>query len=280
MSVPNTPPPSLNPYITELPEARLTRYSRLTTGYWLLDKISLVAIGAILAAIFAITYTGAALAGASSLAAVVGIISTYPLMLLASRSNKLWREYQGEAQLEKEVIAQLKFDERLSDNEIAQFLRREGVDVDLIGIAPRRLLPLIARYKVISREAERVQDQAHQQMVDQNSDRSIRLSLREQGLELLENKGVPMAIGAAVLLQIMQQPTLQLQIAHPTPLFAYSHLGLCRPKKPLERILDRKLEPRDDKYFFFVQSLHRPPLTLDELCRNLAPRVIRLKLFG
>jgi hypothetical protein len=154
-----------------------------------------------------------------------------------------------------------------SPAEIQAFVRDQEI---VAPINDARLLPLIARFNVTKRHSEALERKSDECLDSEHPDRLIRLMSRQAGWRLHEAVALQRAMDAAILLQIMQIPTIeQLSI---------DNCGTYLAKNFDERSFDRVIDETDD-YFVFHPTLERTNLTLAELDEDMEPKAIRAKLF-
>jgi hypothetical protein len=135
--------------------------------------------------------------------------------------------------------------------------------------------PLLARYEMIRQKIETLNESIkeclHGEKVLKSEDSlesEIRFTSRNIAWQQLEHEKLPLLFDAALILQILYQPTLQLQI---------SDLGLFYIKSFAERQFDRLYGPNDD--YFVFHDKERRSITLKELEEDLSAHSIRKKLF-
>lgn len=291
-----------NHYLDDNPAVTASSLKYKVFAVNLLEKISWVAILALSALVLTISYSGIVLTGALPyVMAGVGIttiISAWAVTKLRVWSNTC--NYQ--LTVETKVAEQLKQIEQWRTPEITQFLQEQQIDIQQIPLPILEhknrqeplcaLLPLIARFKFLKSEFEKIervsQDNLTFQIERNLEQRDIELR-RESKKSLTETQkremrtlnrrltwiqrelnAFPLSLDAAVLLEIMQ---------HPDQEFKLADLGDYRCKSFEERVFDRTYEPRNDHYFVFETALNRPPLTFTEIEENHEPRALRFKLF-
>lgn len=276
-------------------EQKISWLNTKSTAYNALEKICYVAILAIIGTVFWISYTSIALSGAASLG-VVGLALSTPLFSsLAAKLNLLVKQIARELEFEGRVFDQFREIEEWQAPQIQQFFQDEAINPNLDplrSIDPERperaLLPLIARYqhlKTIAHRSLEYYNQAPQRCVENlggennqipvAAQQTIRFATHEIAQRVLESEGIPAAIFAATLLQIMEQPSTQIDYNLETQ--EIPGVGYCSPRVFRQRIFGRHIEPLNDDYFIFHQ---REALSLAQIQEiELNPAQIRPILF-
>lgn len=293
-----TTPLSVTHYLTEN-SAYIAKYAKYKAfALNVLEKISWVAMIAIVATALTIYYSGAVLTGASALGMAGAIIFTPIMIGIGSKCGSMAQFYSKQAVVESKVVEHLEKIAHWKQRKIERFMRGQGLDpaqVPLDALKPlnaeeplRALLPLIARFKYLKETAEEIERTANLCMNEEfanveNEDQRLfnRYISRQNGTELHEFQAIPTAFNAAVLLQMIQTPTEKLEIEAPHPKIQTKipNIGICRAKSDYGRLLARHVEPLNDDYFVFHPDLHRPPITLTEIEQDMTPQALRLKLF-
>lgn len=289
---------SLNHYLIESPSQAASSLRRKALSWSVLEKICWVAIVAITAVVLTISYSGIVLTG--SLPFVVGGIGVVAIGAAfgVSKFRILSDQYSSQYEIEHGVERELNAIANWTTPQIQQFLQEERLDVNQIPLDAlkqkekdeplRALLPLIARFKYYKSVAEDLGKKSREDLggkieerirnkeiqdgkpTPEDIKRRIRLINRQIAWERHELGAIPKALEGALLLNLMQMPTLELSL---------SDLGECRAKSFEERMFDRIYEPRNDDYFVFHANLNRAKLSLTEIEQNMEPRALRIQLF-
>lgn len=270
----------LNHYLTEIPEKNAFKLKCKSFALNVLEKISWVAILAIMAVVFTVSYGGIVLTGNMPLIFAGMALSTFffgaAIMSLKTKAT----HFAMLAETEGRVAIQLQKISGWKTPQIEQFLRDQGIDPAQIPLAPLKrlnsneplsaLLPLIARFNHLKECAVHYEERAQVNLNKQYEDRHLQLESRQIGWQHHEQRAIPHALDAAILLQIMREPTRNLSI---------TNLGSYRAKTFDERSFDRLYAPVNDNYFVFHPNLQRPPLTLQQVERDLQPHALHRLLF-
>lgn len=269
-----------------------------------LEKISYVALIAITATILAVSYSSVVLTGGLPLL-LAGMALSTPVIACVLPKFAFWsNQFSKRAEIERQVSLQLKQIEHWKTPEITQFLLAERLVADRISLDALRqinpneplcaLLPMIARFKSLkakSGEIEAMIANARVQLevafrekeaaigkpIDPQIKQKIRFEAQETAGRQHEQEAVPLALNAAILLDLIQNPTQQDLDAQPLSL-EIPGVGNCVPKSFAERIFGRNDNPPSDDFFFFHEALRRDPLTLQAIEQNIEPRDLRFLL--
>jgi hypothetical protein len=304
----------LNHFITDLRHASKTpaevlerKIASLKCKAFLLsalEKISYVALVAIMGTILAISYTAMALTGNLPLL-IAGMALSTPLIAWGlTKFTILSNQFSRKAQLESLVLLQMKEIEYWKAPQINQFLVEQRLAPNLIPLDALRqldpdeplrpLIPLIARFKLLAARSQEIEDEVNisrakleegfrqkeaeeGKPIDPQVKQKIRYEAQNTASKQHEREAVPMALNAAVLLQIIQDPTQNLDV-EPFSL-DIPGVGTSVPKTFGERVFGRHDEVVNDDYFTFHPDLHREPLALRPIEQNLQPRELRFMLF-
>ena len=262
--------PQLHPWAVANPIRDAAALDRRSFAWDLLSKITFVAIAAICAAVLAVSVIFGSATGTLPFV-LLGLVFVTPVLSIAASKLQGWAKaiaMTGEA--ERAVAEQFKRIKNWQEPQIREFLERHAV-TPLLQIPPRALLPLIARFETlrIQADAAKLKSDEMMQAADiPKPDREHRIINRSIGWQILEGEAVPAALDAALILQILSQPTLQIRI---------SDLGSLKQKSLEERLADRQYGPDDD--FLVFHETERSPLTLREIAVDLSPQALRAKLF-
>jgi hypothetical protein len=294
--------PNLTP--AEVLEKRIGTLNCKSLAFSALEKISYVALIAIMGTILAISYSTVALTGGLPLV-IAGMALATPLIAWGlTKFALLSHQFSKRAELERQVFLQLKQIENWRTPEINQFLLEERIVANRIPLESLRelnageplvgLLPLIARFKYLQARSTEVEtnvnnsraeleaafvakEAADGKPIDPHVKQKIRFEAQNTAWRQHEHEGVSLVPHASVLLQLIQDPTQNLD----TDPFSLDipGIGTCVPKTFAERVFGRQVEPRNDDYFTFHPDLHREPLTLQTIEQNLQARDLRFVMF-
>lgn len=295
-------PIQLHRYVTEAPQKNFFNLKCKAITLKALEIICLVAFVSIMATVFSIYFSGTVLTGTPALFMAGLIIATPFLSMGALKFLVLSSQISNQAGEEGKVALYLKklLDEGWDKDpkKIQQFFTDQNIDISQLPLEALKqvnaqnplnaLLPLIARFQFLrdlSDEAEnsyknepiaieegfRKNETKNQRPIPPENKRDLRLKGRNLAYTTHEALAIPKALEAAVVLQILQRPTLAgLQL---------SQLGELRAKTFDERFFDRIYTPINDDYLVFHPKYNRAALTLSEIERDLSPNVLRQKLF-
>ncbi|MBU6383421.1 MAG: hypothetical protein KGR16_03810 [Verrucomicrobia bacterium] len=292
--------PALNHFFTDLSSPDKTSFEVLegnisnlkvkSWAYYILEKICYVALLALIAVVFAISYNLIVLSGMAPLV-IAGLVLTSPLLVIApAKFNQLSNYYWKLSEQETRVSKKLKVIEQWRTPQIEAFLREQRLDPNAIQrqalaeIHPsepmQALLPLIARYQDMQEQIATIMDhfatapieleetfrRREQELghpIPAQDKQGIRFQCYMMEWNEVEGRALPLALGAATLLQIMQNPTrTDLDVAPMS--FELPNVGTCQPRNWAERIFGKQSEPRNDDYFVFHDA-QRPPITHQQL---------------
>ncbi|MES2272828.1 MAG: hypothetical protein V4487_01375 [Chlamydiota bacterium] len=268
----------LNHYFTEIPEKNASKLRHKALAYNVLAKITFVAILAITAAILAVSFGLGTVTGALPIVLVGLAILTPFLAIGASRLTQRSNEYSQLAATEKGVAEELKKIADWKTAEIELFfnthgLPRQNLPMDALQILNpqeplRAFLPLIARFNYLNAKRVALDAAVKENLNTAIAHEEVRLAAERIGWQILEREMIPYALNAALMLQIISQPTLQLKL---------SDLGTCQAKSLEGRLAAREFR-QDDNYFVFNEQ-NRAPLVLTQLRANNNPGQIRQQFF-
>lgn len=288
----------------EVLEGNVKSLERKALACAALEKISYVALIAIMATILAVSYSSVVLTGGLPLLLAGMALSAPVIACVLPKFALLANQFSKRAEVERQVSLQLKDIEHWRTPEINQFLLAERLVADRIPsnalrqINPNEplcaLLPLIARFKFLKARSEEIEgmvanSRAQQEAefrkkeaemgkpIDPKIKQKIRFEVEETVGRQHEQEGVPLALNAAILLDLIQNPTQQDLDIEPFSL-EIPGVGNCVPKSFAERIFGRNDNPRNDDYFTFHPDLHRDPLPLQAIEQNIEPRDLRILL--
>jgi hypothetical protein len=255
-------PPQLSRYVTEIPQKIAEEQGRKAALYSLAWKVCFAACLAIAAAVLAIS---------------VGVLPPLPLtlalpMLLsalifaegAKRFVTRSLECSDAALKARAKAEELDLIRHWTTPQVKAFFEKHHLSLEklpmdlLIKASPkaplRALMPAIASYNYLCRKAERRFKEHENNLHNKTDDPTLRHAGRRIGWQILEFKAIPAALRAALVLQTISQPALQLKLAD---------LGACIKKDFDQRRFDQLLEGSDE-YFVFKDEA-RAPLTFTAL---------------
>ncbi|OGN56254.1 MAG: hypothetical protein A3D96_02255 [Chlamydiae bacterium RIFCSPHIGHO2_12_FULL_44_59] len=289
----------LNHYLTEVPSERATSLHRKGLLYGIITKTAWVAIAAIMAALFYVSYMGVVLTATRFMILGGLVLFTLPLSFGLSKFQLLSDHYFFQANMESDVAKQLKKIEDWGPVQIEQFLQEHGLHSaslpwdnlrQLNQEEPlRTLLPLIARYQLLEESGQQANSAAKNALAYKMDDayfqnlaeklkkpfdslekRTHRLQHYVHAYNAFETVALPKFMEAALVLQLIQQPQKN---------FSLSEVGEIHSKGYDERCFDRTFEPKNDDYFVFRPEYNRPPIALTKIENNLNPVEIRPLIF-
>ncbi len=266
--------PQLSRYVTELPQKIAHERSRKAALYSLASKVCLVAFIAIVAVFLAISI--GLLSPLSPALTIPLIFSALPLL-----EGGLSLDCSEAARQAIDTAHEFARIRHWTSPQIKAFFEKhhlslEKLPMDLLRKANpkeplRALLPAIASYNYLCHKAEKHFKEHENNLYNRTENPILRHHGRLGGWKKLECEAIPAALQAALVLQTISQPTLQLQLAD---------LGACTPKAFDQRRFDQLLEG-SDAYFVFKDQA-RAPLTftaLQELVSKQNYDGLRVKLF-
>ncbi len=259
---------ALHPYFTEIPQDKLRSLQWKAFGCETVEKVCLVALVAIAAAVLAISLGALPLLEAGSGWLVLMALSPLLLQPIASSFKESADGYKEQAQIEERVVRHLGLISNWSTAHIEQFFREEGLNP--IPNLDKSFLPLIARFYALNEMGDKAEQEANKQLGRTNLKGLPRLRSRYIGWDYHERQAIPRKFEAARLLQIIQSP-----FSNPS----LSERGHYRQKRFDERMEGRHYQPINDTYFVFDRSLNRSPLTLEQIEDDMKPRTLRPLLF-
>ncbi len=276
----------LNHYLTENPEKTASKYRCKAFALNVLEKISWVALIAIMAVVLAVSYSGVTMTGTLSLALVAMAFSTIFFAWGLSKFRIGANYCAKEAEKERLIAAELKKIGKWTEESIKEFMTAEGLDPNRLPLDALRqihrdkpllaLLPLIARYNYFKQRAKEQEGtsiacftEREQFLGLSDQDRSLRKKAGELGRHLHMYEAIPAALDAAVMLRIIQDPTRELSL---------SDIAKYVAKDSVEQALDERYPPINDTYLILHNN--RGSLTLKEIeAVHLAPKELYSKLF-
>ncbi len=270
-------PPVLNHYLTEIPEKNASELGRKAFTTNVIAKITYAAIVAICATVLAISLFAASASGVLPFILLGLALSTPFLAMGAAKLQGLSINYSYKAEVEKGVAEELKNIQGWKTAEIKEFYQQHGLPLEHLPIEELMkldekeplcaLLPLIARFQYLNKKALEHEERFKANLVFKSDVLQLRVDARKNAILKHESEAIPHMIDAAVILQILAQPALQL---------TRDDLGYIKDFQ--ERSFDRLLTKNDD--FFLFHDAKRPPLKLSEIENNLNPDALRQVLFA
>jgi len=271
--------PPLSRYVIEKPREKSDALMSKSRWHAVAAKVCMAAFLAIAAVAISISIGIAIPMPAALLIALV--IGTVPLQIANTHFRASSAAYEVLAAAERGKANELEKIQNWTCQDIKSFLKEHRIlesslpmgDLKKIDSKEplRALLPAIARYRYWQQQTETQFLRYQANLHNKSEVESLRTAGRIRAWSILEDQVVPAALQAALMLQIIAQPTLQV---------AWENLGECKMKSFDQRMFDRWLD-RSDEYFVF-QEPNRPRLNLEELCALIDPLKIddlRLKLF-
>lgn len=314
----------LNHFITDLKhpdktsleaiQENISGHATRSMAYNLLEKICYVALLALVASVFAVSYNLIVLSGAAPLA-MAGMILISPILVIApAKLSQLSKYYSHLENNETKVCLKMREIENWTTPQIEAFMREKHLNPNLVNRAAlaqvdpneplKALLPLIARYqvmeeriKVVRRNYDEAPAKLERGFIEKEAaegkeippleKQKIRYESQSLNWAALETEAIPTAINAAVLLQIIENPTRTDLDVLPLSL-TLPNVGTCVPRNYAERMFGKnnielengnEIEGNDD-YFLFHPDLRRPSIThRDILVADMEPDTIRDLLF-
>ncbi len=250
-----------------------------------LEKVCYVALIALAATVFAISYNFVVLTGTASLA-MTGLVLVSPILVIApARLSQLANQYSLLAQNEDLVCLKLREIENWNREQIEQFMEDNELDIERLPLPALRqinpndshkaLLPLIARFNAMKeqidstwkdcREAPEKLEQKWKEKEERDGteiESAIKQKIRFENQctcwKILELNVIPNALNAATLLQMIENPSMTDLDVVPFSL-EIPGVGHCATRSYAERMFGKR--SGHDEYFIFHPDLHRPALT-------------------
>lgn len=317
----------------EVLQESITSLTRKSTLFSILEKICYVALAAIMATAFAMSYNVIAL---SSIAAVFVFLSAPVFIVAPSEFAKLSHQYSRLAETETRINLKLREIENWSLDQMNEFFRGTALQAGQVNqealrrLSPqepmRALLPLMARYIAMRDEVDEIRQNHREDTARleagfvrrEASDGRPIPTAEKQKLRFenechhwtnLELRAIPIAINAATVLQIIQNPLredlditpLSLTVPglghsepknYPERMFAKNHtpMGIGRLNgeivpltdehqfnRDVERVANREMR---DAYFVFNDQT-RAPITHQQIVdANIEPHLLRPMLYS
>ncbi len=269
---------SLSRYVTEIPQKIAHEQERKAALYSLASKVCLIAFLAIAAAVLAISI--GALPPLSAAITLPLLLSTLIFIEGGQRFLMKSLECSDAAAQAKAKAQELALIRHWTRHEILAFFQKHHLSVEKLPLELLRqanpaplsaLLPAIATYNYLCHKAEKHFKEHENNLYNKIDDPTLRHAARRIGWKKLEFEAIPAALQAALVLQTISQPTLQLKLAD---------LGACTPKEFDERRFDQLLEGADAYFVFKDQA--RAPLTFTALQEMVSKQNfdgLRVKLF-
>jgi hypothetical protein len=271
--------PRLSRYVTELPQKIAQEQGRKAALYSLASKVCLAAFLAIAAVVLAIS-----IGALPPLPAIIALPLLLSALIFAERGQRFIIrsvDYSDAAAQAKAKAQELALIRHWTAREIKAFFEKhhlslEKLPMDLLRQANpnaplRALLPAIASYNYLCHKAEKHFKEHENNLYNRTENPILRHYGRLEGWKKLECEAIPAALQAALVLQTISQPALQLRL---------DDLGACTPKAFDQRRFDQLLEG-SDAYFVFKDQA-RAPLTFTSLQEMVSKQNydgLRAKLF-
>jgi hypothetical protein len=272
--------PQLSRTVTEIPQIIADQQQRKVALYNLASTVCLVALVAIAAGVLAISI--GFLSPLPTVLALALILSAFPLQMgvqtFMMKSSHCWDAARQATDRAKEL-------DRIrhwKDPQIKAFFKEhhlsfEKLPMDLLRqVNPkeplRALLPAIASYNYLCQKAQTQFSKHVDNLHNSIEDPTLHYQERLIGWHILEYNAIPTALQAALVLQTISQPTLQLEL---------DDLGACHAKEFDQRRFDQLLDGNDE-YFVFKDE-KRPALTFtaaQEMVSKQDFDGLRVKLFS
>ncbi|MBX7067469.1 MAG: hypothetical protein K1X28_09580 [Parachlamydiales bacterium] len=309
-------PIALNHFVTDLSkpeqtsfqvlEENITSLENKSMAYNIVEKICYVALLALVATVFAVSYNLLVLTGAAPLA-MAGMILVSPILVIAPAKFAQLSKYNAHlAENESKVCLKMRQIENWGTPQIEDFMRAHHLDParvnrDALGQVNRQdplkaLLPLIARYQVMEeriQELRRNYDEAPGKLeqgfrekeaadgheIPAGEKQKIRYESQSLNWASLEAEAIPTAFNAATLLQIIENPTTTDLDVLPLS-FVLPNVGVCVPRNYSERMFGKNVQPGNDDYFVFHPDLHRPAISHQQIeDAEMQPHAVRNLLY-
>ena len=168
-------------------------------------------------------------------------------------------------------------------SEIEAFLKGHNISLSSLPLASlerinakeplKALLPAIARYFYWRNQAQTHLNTHLTNLYNTAEDPDFRFHGQKMGWRILENQALPAVLQAAFILQIISQPTLQIEL---------DQMGVCQIKSFAKRSMGWMLDGTNADNYFLFHDPARKPLVLQELQSMLGKLDIdqvRQKLF-
>ena len=272
--------PYLSRYVTEIPQKIQVEQERKAMLYNLASKVCLAAFVAIAASVFSISV--GLLVPIHPLFTLGLILSTLPIQLGIQSFGMHSDTCSAKAIEAKEVAKELSRIQNWTGREVESFFKEHKLSLDklpmdlLRRLQPkdplRALLPAIANYLYLCGQTKIHLDEHLKNLHNEIKDHALHHRARQIGWHLLEYNAIPTALEAALVLQIISQPTLHLKM---------EELGICHAKEFDERRFDQLLDGTDEYFVFHEKS--RPTLTFakaHEMVANQNINALRVSLFA
>ncbi|MGB7979100.1 MAG: hypothetical protein WCF19_08120 [Chlamydiales bacterium] len=289
---------------SQILKKNVTSIERKAFVFNALEKICYVALLAIMAAIFAVSYTTAVLTPGLTLVMAGMALSTPLIMLSLHPIVKRAQQWSRLAHTERQVYLQLKQIERWDSSQVESFLKEQHVDLKRIPLDHLRrlnpqaplcaLLPLIARFNYYSGRFREIEagvqkalpaQEAHfakreteeGKPADPREKQKIRFESWRTARNQLELNGAPSFLYAEVMRRLLQTPSNRELDIQPEA-YQIRTVGLLAPMEPAARAFHRTYSIPNDDYLLFFDG--RPSLSLSDIERNAgSPHKLQPVLF-
>lgn len=269
--------PCLSRYVTEIPKKIQVEQERKAVLYNLASKVCFAALIAIATSTLAISV---GLLAPIHPALMLGLVLS--TAFLQSYFTGHLAEYSMQAIEAKEKAKELERIQNWTGREVQSFFKEHKLSLDklpmdlLRRLEPkdplRALLPAIANYIYLCGQTKIHLDEHLKNLHNEIKDHALHHRARQIGWHLLEYNAIPTALEAALVLQIISQPTVHLKL---------EELGICHAKEFDERRFDQLLDGTDEYFVFHEKS--RPTLTFakaHEMVANQNIDALRVNLFA
>lgn len=274
------PPPQLSRYVTEIPQKIAAEQGRKAVLYSLASKVCLVAFIAIVAGVLSISI--GLLAPLSPALTFGMILSTLPLQVGFQSYMMRSLECSTTADAADEKANELVRIQHWAKPQIEAFFKEhnlsmEKLPMDLLRrLNPkeplRALLPAIASYNHLCKTAQKHFQEHEENLYNRLENPTLHYLGRQRGWHILEYQAIPAALQAALVLQIIAEPTIQSNL---------ENLGAFHAKEFDQRRFDQLLDGNDECFVFKDES--RAQLTFGAVQQMVSKQDfdgLRLKLFS
>lgn len=268
--------PALNHYLTEVPEKSASALRSKAFAANTLAKIAYAAIVAICATILVFSLFLGTPTGALPFLLLGLALSTPFLAMGAAKLQGMANQFTRLAAIEEGVAAQIKQIRDWKTPEITQFFLDHRMTLENLPVAELAkvnfeeplcaLLPLIARYRYFNERAMELEARYRENLKSHSDFEQLRIEAKRAAAQKLYLEAIPAMLEAAVTLDNLPRPTLELQL---------SDLG--KPKSFQEMVFDWLLMKNDD--YFIYNDPSRKPLTLHEIEESFNADALRLRIF-
>jgi hypothetical protein len=274
------PPPQLSRYVTEIPQNIAAEQGRKAVLYSLASKVCFVAMIAICAVLLSINM--GLLPPLSPALAFGMILSALPIWVGIHSYSMRSLECSTKANIADEKAQEFASIQHWAKPQVEEFFKKHNLSVEklpmdlLRRLNPkdplRALLPAIASYNHLCNSARKHFQKHEENLYNRIENPALHYLGRREGWHILEYEAIPEALQAALVLQIIGNPTIQSNL---------EDLGTCQAKEFDQRRFDQLLDGNDDCFVF--KDENRTHLTFGAVQQMVAKRDfdgLRLKLFS